>query len=133
MTNLERARAFFKNDLYATDGLGAVIDELGEDWSIVSMTIKPRHRNALGGLMGGVPFTLADFAFAVATNFDKTPTLSLSSQISFLSQPKGTRLIARADPVKKGRSTCFYRVEVEDECGTKIAYVTINGFIMNGK
>ena len=113
------------------DGLGAVIDDFGDDWAQCSMEILPHHRNALGGLMGGVPFTLADFAFAVATNFDKTPTLSLSSQISFLSQPRGKRLTARAEPIKKGRSTCFYRVEVTDELGTKIAYVTVNGFVLS--
>lgn len=131
MSDLDRAREFFKNDHYATDDLGAVIDDFGDDWAQCSMEILPHHRNALGGLMGGVPFTLADFAFAVATNFDKTPTLSLSSQISFLSQPRGKRLTARAEPIKKGRSTCFYRVEVTDELGTKIAYVTVNGFVLS--
>ena len=35
------------------------------------MKIEPRHRNAAGIIMGGAIFTLADFAFAVASNHEK--------------------------------------------------------------
>jgi len=37
--------------------------------AICSLTLEAKHKNALGAVMGGVYFTLADFAFAVASNW----------------------------------------------------------------
>ena len=64
---LEEAREHFKNDRFATNA-GMQIDEIGEDCSICSVTLTDDHKNAYGGVMGGVIFTLADFAFAVCAN-----------------------------------------------------------------
>ena len=60
MTKLEEARAYFQNDHFATEN-GAVIDELGDDYAICSLTLTDRHRNALGNVMGGVCVTLYGF------------------------------------------------------------------------
>lgn len=78
--------------------------------------------------MGGVPFMLADFAFAVATNHQGSIVVSLSSNISFLGMAKGKRLIAEAKCIKDGRSTCCYIIDVKDELDNMVAAVTINGF-----
>ena len=42
---------------------------------------------------------------------------------------KGKRLIAEAHKVKEGFNTCYYLVEVNDELGTQVAQVTVDGFI----
>ena len=128
MENIEQIRDFFSKDRFATEN-GAVIDEIGEDYARVSLTIAPRHKNAVGGVMGGVYFMLADFAFAVATNWKQPGTVSLSSDISFLSTPKGTRLIAETELIRKGRTTCCYNVMVRDDLGKPIAAVKIVGYI----
>ena len=65
MTELEEARAFFARDLYASEATGCVIDAVGDRYARCSLTLQPYHRNAVGQVMGGVSFTLADFAFAV--------------------------------------------------------------------
>ena len=130
MSELQEARAFFAGDRYATAVTGAVIEEIGPRYAKVSLTLDPeRHFNAVGGVMGGVPFTLADFAFAVASNWKGAPTVSLASQITYLSSVKGRTLFAEANCVKSGRSTCYYRVCISDELGTDVAEVTITGFI----
>ena len=128
MANIEQVREFFSKDRFATEN-GAVIDEVGEDYARVSLTIDERHKNAVGGVMGGVYFMLADFAFAVATNWQKPGTVSLSSDISFLSTPKGNRLIAETELIRKGRTTCCYNVMVRDDLGKPIAAVKIVGYI----
>lgn len=92
------------------------------------MKLGDRHQNAVGSVMGGVPFTLADFAFAVATNWEKPGIVSLSSNITFLSKAKGDVLIAEAHCIKDGRSTNYYKVDVTDNLGTLVAVVTITGF-----
>ena len=48
------------------------------------LNLTERHFNAAGGVMGGVHFVLADFTFAVATNWNGMGVVSLSSTISYL-------------------------------------------------
>ena len=91
------------------------------------MQINDRHRNAMGTVMGGASFTLADFAFAVASNHEVMGTVSISSNIAFLGVAKGEKLIAEARAVKDGRTTCYYQVSICDDLGNSIAEVTITG------
>ncbi len=124
---LEEIRTFFSADRYATECAGAVIDEARPGYACVHAEIQPRHRNAMGGVMGGVVCTLADFAFAVATNCGGTPTVSVNLSCSYLGAPRGERLRARAQPVKDGRSVVFYTVDVDDDLGNPVARVEITG------
>ena len=129
--NIEEIRARFAADRFATEAAGIAIDEVREGYAKCSMEIAPVHRNAAGAVMGGAIFTLADFCFAVAANSGAGAqgiTVSLSSSITFLSGAKGNKLIGEAACVKSGRSTCLYTVSIADELGTKVAFVTVNGF-----
>ena len=130
MNLLDQAREFFAKDRFATECAGAVIEEVGEGRVVCRMEIQPQHCNAYGNPMGGAIFTLADFAFAVASNFQQSPTVSITSQISFLSVAKGN---ATATPIKRGRSTCFYQVDVDDDLGVHVASVSFTGFVMMPK
>ena len=127
MKTLEEVRAFFKNDRYATDS-GAVIEEAGEKYAKCSIVLNEMHRNAVGGVMGAVYYTLADFAFAVATNVEEPGTVSLSANIAFLRSCKGTKLIAEAKCVRDGKSTCYYEIPVSDENGNLLTVVNITGY-----
>ena len=127
MKSIDEIREFFKNDRFATEA-GAVIDEVGDGYAKCSLKINDGHRNALGGVMGGVSFTLADFAFAVAANHEQVCTVSLCSNITFIGAAKGESLTATAKCVKDGRSTCYYTVSVSDELGNKIAELSVTGF-----
>ena len=73
MTNLERANAYFANDRYATDVTGITITEVREHYAKVELELDERHMNAMGAVMGGVYFTLCDFAFAVASSIVISP------------------------------------------------------------
>ena len=130
MKTIEEIREIFKNDRFATVN-GAYIEEVGDGYSVCSIEINENHKNAVGAVMGGVPFMLADFAFAVAVNHETMNTVSLSSTISFLGVAKGNRLIAKAECVKFGRATCYYTVHITDEIGTKVAEVVFTGFNKN--
>lgn len=126
---LEEVQERFKNDRFATDN-GAVIEEVGEGYARCVMVLDEHHYNAVGSVMGGAIFTLADFAFAVASNWNKKPCVSLTAQITYLGKAKGRKLIAEAKKVKEGRATCYYLVEMTDELGNKVAHVTSNGFFV---
>ena len=127
MTQLEEARKYFADDCYATCSTGCVIDEVGEKYARCSLALDGRHRNAVGQVMGGVAYTLADFAFAVASNFRQPRTVTLTSQISYLSPVKGATLTAESRLIKDGRRNCFYEVHVTDDLGTPIALVSVTG------
>lgn len=127
MSDLERAREVFRNDRYATDATGIEITEVGENYAKCSLKLCDRHRNAVGGVMGGVMFTLADFVFAIASNLNGPPTVSTVSQISFLSGVKGDTLIGESRLLRDGRNVCFYEISITDELGTPVAVASISG------
>ena len=125
--DLEEARKFFSGDLYATKTTGIVIDEVGNHYAKCSLQLNEGHKNAYGGVMGGAIFTLADYTFAVASNFRQPQTVSVTSQINFVGMAKGTSLVAESVLIKDGRSTCLYTINIQDNLGNKVAFVTISG------
>lgn len=125
--SLEEVRALFEGDRFATEN-GAVIDSVGERSATCSLVLTDSHRNAMGAVMGGTYFMLADFAFAVAANAETMGCVSLHSDISFLGAAKGKKLIAQAVCIKDGKKTACYRVDVTDELGNPAATATITGY-----
>lgn len=124
---LEEIRMIFEGDRFATEN-GAVVEEIGDHTATCSLVITDSHRNAMGAVMGGTYFMLADFAFAVAANWEKMGCVSLHSDISFLGAAKGKKLIAEAFCVKNGKTTSCYRIDVKDELGNLAATVTTTGY-----
>ena len=125
--SLEEAREYFKGDIFAAEN-GMVIRELGEDYALCAMTLREDHRNAYGGVMGGVLFTLADFAFAVLANQLHRLTVAQQVSVNFLSPPKGDRLTARAEVKKSGKSSTVINVDVFDEAGREVIQFVGTGF-----
>ena len=123
----EESVRLFDNDRFATEN-GAVIEEVDDQNARCTLRVEERHRNAMGAVMGGVYFTLADFAFAVAANWQEIGTVSLTSDIAYLGTAKGDRLTAEAVCVKNGRTTSYYRIEVKDEFGKLAAIVNTTGY-----
>ena len=133
MKSLEQLREFFSHDRYATETTGIEILEAGDGYAKVGLEVRKGHMNAGNRVMGAVYYTMADFAFAVASNpdaGDEPITFTLSSQINFLTAAKGKYLTAEARAVRKGRRTGFYAAEIRDELGTLIATVSSTGFKM---
>lgn len=128
MTDLESARVFFSKDLYATEATGIQIDAVADGYAKCSLKLDSRHKNAMGHTMGGVMFTLADFVFAVATNFKKEVfTVSTVGNICYYNPVKGDILYGESKLLKDGRTTVFYEIEITDNKGTKVAGITMTG------
>lgn len=125
--SLEEIRKQFSGDRFATEN-GAVIEEVGFNSATCSLVITDSHRNAMGAVMGGVYFMLADFTFAVAANQEKMDCVSLRADIAFLDSAKGNKLTAKAICVKDGKTTECYRVDVTDDLGTFVATITVTGY-----
>lgn len=128
----EETIRLFQNDRFATEN-GAVIEEVDDHYAKCSLKIEDRHRNAMGAVMGGVYFTLADFALAVASNWQEMGNVSLNSEITYLTAAKGDVLTAEAFCVKNGRTTGYYRIDVKDGCGNLAAAVTATTYCVAKK
>lgn len=124
---LEETRKRFGSDHFATEAAQVEIIGVEEGWAKCQMTLRPVHLNANGGVMGGAVFTLADFAFAVASNTGSTHTVTVDSHMSFLNAVKGKVLYAETFCEKAGRRMCTYRVVITDDLGTNIAVAIISG------
>ncbi|MCR5423309.1 MAG: PaaI family thioesterase [Bacteroidales bacterium] len=120
----EWARRCFADDRYATQATGAVVDSAGASGRQGSarcrLALQPHHRNARGAVMGGVYYTLADFAAAIAMNAGEAATgelhwVSLESSVHFLAQPRGDTLEASARCLHHGTTTCLYEVCVSEQ------------------
>ena len=129
---VEEAREYFINDRFAHVN-GITIDSLDGGSCTCSMDIREDHRNAMGGVMGGVVFTLADFALAVSANNLHFPTVALEVNINFLSNSRGKRLIANTSCVKNGKTTVVFRIDITDDTGRDIALVIGTGYKMEEK
>ncbi len=100
--NIEDIRAYFADDEFARKCLGATIDDYDFETGIatVSMEIDDRHHNAQGFVMGGVFFSLADYALAVASNVNQSPSASTNSSIAHMRRVKGN----------KGKEITMYKI-----------------------
>ena len=125
--DIEEARSFFKKDRFATEN-GMQIDELDDRHSLCSMELWDSHKNANDGIMGGVIYTLADYAFAALVCNIHNPTVAQQVSMNFLSAPKGKKLFARAECRKDGRTSTIVTVDVTDEKGNDVALFTGPGF-----
>ena len=125
--SLEEAREFFYKDKFAT-GTGITLDKITDDEAVCSLKIDDEHRNAYGGVMGGVIFTLADFAFAVMSNQIHQLTVAQQVSINYLSAPKGEVLTATARCKKTGRTSSIINIDVVDDTGRDIAQFIGTGF-----
>ena len=125
--SIEEAREYFARDMFAT-GNGMRLDECDASHAVASMTLDARHRNALGGVMGGAIFTLADFAFAALTNDKSRSTVGQQVSINYLSAPKGERLVATARYRRDGRTSCVVNVDVADDTGREVAQFVGTGY-----
>jgi len=128
MDYLEEAKRIFKNDIFATETTGIEIEDAAKDYAKCSLKLGPKHMNALGTPMGGAIYTLADFTFAVAANTGNMPTVTVTSEITFLSRAKGSTITAEAMCTKDGERNCFFIIDIKDELDTEVATVTIHGY-----
>lgn len=123
---MDEIREFFKADRFATDCMGACLEsydfETGE--AVASLAVQDRHLNGHGKVMGGVYFTLADFALACCCNVNQEPTSSISSSINIMRPCQGSILIAIASPDRTGRRLSFYTIDVFDDLNNHCARMT---------
>lgn len=109
------------HDLFS-QWLGIKLLVLKEGYSKVEMLVREEMINGFGTVHGGVPFSLADSAFAFACNNRNNLSVALDVTISFTKAVHvGDTLVAEANEVHNGRSTGVYLITVTNQKNEQVA------------
>jgi acyl-CoA thioesterase len=112
----QRIAKFFERDRFAGEnGIRVVEARLG--FGRTEMTVEPRHLNSVGILQGGALFTLADLAFAVASNSHGLVAVACQADMTFFKAVQSGTLTATAEEISRTRklSTCLVRVTDQNQ------------------
>ena len=121
---MKELREFFeKKDRFAKF-LGLHIEEIGEGFATITTTIKEEHLNGADVVHGGFLFSLADYAFAVASNSKNNLSLAINANILFSKAKSGGKLFAKAKELSDGKKIATYEVRISDEEDNTIATFT---------
>lgn len=120
LVSMENPVHFFKQDRYGALN-GIILVETSPGRATVRMTIRDDHLNSHGTVHGGAIFTLADTAFALASNSHGIPAAAINAHISFMKAVRTGTLVAEAEEYDLNPKLAIYTVRVNNERGEKIA------------
>jgi acyl-CoA thioesterase len=110
-----------END-YFSQWMQVKVLEIKEGYSKIQMTIRKEMVNGFGIVHGGLPFSLADSAFAFACNNRNNLSVALDVTITFTKAVNvGDVLTAEAKEFHNGRSTGVYIITVSNQKDEQIA------------
>jgi len=110
-----------ENDFFS-QWLGVEVIDVKEGYSKIKMTIRKEMVNGFGIVHGGLPFSLADSAFAFACNNRNNLSVALDVTITFTKAVNvGDVLTAEAKEIHNGRSTGVYLITVANQKNEQVA------------
>jgi acyl-CoA thioesterase len=122
--NIEKLRAMAEEEPIASF-LDTKLLELSPGYAKVSMRLRPEYANFNGFIFGGIIMSLADQAFAYASNTVVIPNVASQFNIHFIAGARvDDELVAECRVVKKGRRVCMSEMSVSDQDGKLIARAT---------
>jgi acyl-CoA thioesterase len=113
------AKVFERDQFARANGMRVV--QVRPGFAQTEMTVEARHLNSVGVLQGGALFTLADLAFAVASNSHGVMALACQADMTWFKAVTSGKLTATAEEIARTRklSTCVVRIT--DESGELVA------------
>jgi acyl-CoA thioesterase len=104
-----------ENDFFS-QWLGIEVIEIKEGYSKIKMVVRKEMVNGFGIVHGGIPFSLADSAFAFACNNRNNLSVALDTSINFIKAVHvGDILTAEAKEIHNGRSTGLYHIMITNQ------------------
>ena len=102
--------------------VGIEIAEALPGYARVTLKVEDKHLNAVDITHGAAIFSLADLAFAIASNSHEKVAVALNMTINFLKATReGSLLTATAMEDNLTNRTGLYRIEVKDETDEIVA------------
>ena len=110
-----------ENDFFS-QWLGIEVLEIKEGYSKIKMAVRKEMVNGFGIVHGGIPFSLADSAFAFACNNRNNLSVALDVTITFTKAVNvGDELTAEAKEFHNGKSTGVYLIVVTNQKNEQVA------------
>jgi len=117
-----------ENDFFS-QWMGVEVLDVKEGYSKIKMTIRKEMVNGFGIVHGGLPFSLADSAFAFACNNRNNLSVALDVTITFMKAVNvGDILTAEAKEIHNGRSTGVYLISVINQKNEQVALFKVTCF-----
>ena len=117
----------------ASRQLGIQLLDVGPGSARLSMLVTQDHLLGYGTCHGGLLFTLADSAFAVACNTYDQATVASGCSIDFLAPAQaGDRLVATAVEQSRRGRTGLYDVRIDNQQGQLIALFRGRAYRVHG-
>lgn len=113
-------KKFFENDRFA-EHCGIELLEVGDGQARARMKIEDCHLNGVNVVHGGAIFTLADLAFAAASNSHGTVAVAINASIWYVKAGLEGTLFANAREVSLNPKLATYSIDVTDDAGEIIA------------
>ncbi|SFM27442.1 PaaI family thioesterase [Methanolobus profundi] len=118
--NMEDIKRYFSQECFASNS-GMTITEVSKGYAKAEMKIEKRHHNILGTVHGGAIFTLADMAFAAASNSYGNVAVAINADISFVKAAFEGNLYAEAKETSINPKISTYVVNITDDKGDTVA------------
>ena len=117
---LATVRALMRRDRFAAR-CGIRLVEVREGFARARLRLGPDHLNGVGVVQGGAIFTLADLAFAAASNSRGAVAVALDATITFARAAIRGTLTAEAREISASRRVSVCEVRVTDAAGALVA------------
>ncbi len=118
--SMDVASSFLASDSFSRE-LGITLVSASPGTATLKLSITEKHLNSHGTVHGGVIFSLADVAFAIASNSDGIPSVAINTSITYMKAATGGDLIAEATEFSKNPKLGSYVVEIFNQDREKIA------------
>jgi acyl-CoA thioesterase len=125
---IKKLEQILLNDRFASSNNIHLVS-IGKGEAIAEMTVAENHLNGVNIIQGGALFTLADFAFAAASNSHGRIAVAANATINFFKGVSSGKLTAKAKEHSSGKTLATYIVEITDEEGNKIALFNGTAFL----
>lgn len=122
---IEEAPGFFKHNNYK------FIDYEEGKYAELKVELNDNSYNPYKIAHGGLIFGLGDHAMGIVAGTTGRNVVTLSSNISYLKPAKGKYLIAKAEMIKNGKTTCFLRCNIYNDNNDLVSTMDGNYYYIN--
>ena len=117
---MDDVKRYFTQDRLAAL-LGIELTDIAPGRATARMTIREDHYNSLRMVHGGATFTLADLAFAAASNSHGNVAVGIAASISYVKAATAGTLTAEAREESRTPRVATYSVRVTDDADEVVA------------
>jgi len=116
----ESIKRSFQKDAFARY-VGIELLEVDAGYAKASLRLQDHHLNGLSIPHGAAVFSLADLAFAAASNSHGQPAVAINASISYIKVATGPTIYAEAREVSANPKIASYEIHITEESGDVVA------------